>query len=67
MQTPTNEVLKSAKRAMLFLTPPHDTEAERAAAMQRAATLMLEVTVAFLRAGRDDLAQRAAELAAEAR
>ncbi|WP_423191991.1 hypothetical protein [Cupriavidus sp. H18C2] len=67
MQTPTNEILKSAKRAMLFLTAPHEAEAERAAAMERAATLMLEVTVAFLRAGRDDLAHRASELARDAR
>ncbi|WP_367394977.1 hypothetical protein [Cupriavidus sp. Agwp_2] len=67
MQTINPEVLKAAERAMVFLTPPHETEAERAAAMERAAALMLEVTVAFLRAGRDDLAFRASELAMDAR
>lgn len=66
MQT-SNAVLESAKRAMQFLLPPHDTEAEREAAIQRAAKLMLEVTTAFIRAGRDDLAHRAAELAMDAR
>ena len=67
MQTQTNEVLNSTKRAMLFLTPPRETDVERTEAMQRAEKLMQEATVAFLHAGRDDLAQRARELAADAR
>ncbi len=67
MQT-SHAVLESTKRAMQFLLPPHGTETEREAAMQHAATLMLEVTTAFIRAGRDDhLAFRASELAREAR
>ncbi|WP_146121746.1 hypothetical protein [Burkholderia multivorans] len=66
MQT-NNAVLESAKRAMQFLLPPHDTEAERAAAMAAAERALLEVTTAFIRAGRDDLAMRASELAMDAR
>ncbi|WP_155755010.1 hypothetical protein [Burkholderia pseudomultivorans] len=66
MQT-SNAVLESTKRAMQFLLPPHDAEAERETAMQHAAKLMLEVTTAFIRAGRDDLAFRASELARDAR
>ncbi|CAN7265002.1 hypothetical protein LJR230_001072 [Trinickia sp. LjRoot230] len=53
-----NEVMLSAKRAMQFLRAPHESEAERA---------LLAVTTAFIRAGRDDLAHRASELAMDAR
>ncbi|NRO99218.1 hypothetical protein GWC77_25315 [Paraburkholderia sp. NMBU_R16] len=52
---------------MLFLTPPHDTEVERAAAQSAAERALLDAVVQFIRAGRDDLAHCAAELAADAR
>ncbi len=67
MKTTNNAVMASARRAAAFLLPAHDTEAERLAAMAAAERLLLEATVAFIRAGRDDMAHMAAELAMDTR
>lgn len=63
----SNPVPESAQRAMKFLLPPNDTEAERAAAMASAERALMQATTALIRAGRDDLAFRASELAMDAR
>lgn len=56
----------AAERAAVFLKPPHETEADRAAALANAAALLRQAIEQFVRAGRDDLALRSLDIALEA-
>lgn len=59
-------VLDTAKRAAVFLLPPHEAEAERAAALANAAALVRQAVEQCVRSGRDDLARRALDIALQA-
>lgn len=56
-------VAKAAKRARAFLAVPHTTMRERASSLESAAMLARQAVDMAVRAGRDDLAFRALELA----
>ena len=56
----------AAAHAAVFLKPPHENEADRAAALASAASLMRQAVEQCVRAGRDDLAFRAMDVAQEA-
>lgn len=56
----------AAAHAAVFLKPPHATEADRAAALTNAASLLRQAVEQCVRAGRDDLALRSLDIALEA-
>lgn len=56
----------AAERVAVFLKPSHEAEADRAAALASAASLMRQAVEEFVRAGRDDLALRSLDIALEA-
>lgn len=62
----TTPAIAANKRAAAFLKPPYPTEAERAEAQRDAAASIRQALELLVRAGRDDLAFRALELAQDA-
>lgn len=65
-KTISDKTTDAAKRAAVFLNPPHASEADRAAAQANAAALMRQAVEQCVRAGRDDLAFRTLDIALEA-
>lgn len=66
MKTISATTRNAAAHAAVFLKPPHTTEAARADALTRAASLMRQAIEQLVRAGRDPLALAALDIALEA-
>lgn len=58
-----SRVEAAAKRSLIFLKAPHESMRERASALESGVVLARQVVDLAVKAGRDDIAFRALELA----